>query len=128
MSRRGRPSAKAPFNSIHPLSIAQQKNSERVRALTDVIRLGIVCSVIQGATPMAIARARLVDLSVTRWYHCITRYVRGAHLLGSGSLDRKKWIEDRLQFLSQIFAVAVGGFTVMSKEYSEYFARVRRYV
>jgi hypothetical protein len=40
--------------------------------------------------------------------------VRGAHLVGAASLDRKKWIEDRLQFLSQIFAVAVGGFTVMS--------------
>ena len=34
---------------------------------------------------MAIARARLVDLSVARWYHCITRYVRRARLLGSAT-------------------------------------------
>ncbi len=33
---------------------------------------------------MAIAHARLVDLSVTRWHHCVTRCVRKALLLGEG--------------------------------------------
>jgi hypothetical protein len=62
---------------------------------------------------MAIARARLVDLSVTRWYHCITRCVRQAFLLGQGPANRKDWIERRLEELAQIFAVAVGGFTIL---------------
>ena len=44
---------------------------------------------------MTIARAHLVDPSVTRWYHCITRCVRRAFLLSEGTLDRKQWIEDR---------------------------------
>jgi hypothetical protein len=61
------------------------------------------------------ARAHLVNVAVTRWYHCITRCVRRAFLLGEcrGKLDRKQWIEQRLQELSEIFAVSVGGFSVM---------------
>ena len=62
---------------------------------------------------MTIARAQLIDVSVTRWYHCMTRCVRRAFLLGEGSFDRKEWIEDRLEELAQIFAVGVGGFSVM---------------
>ena len=62
---------------------------------------------------MTIARKELVDVSVTRWYHCVTRCVRRAFLLGEGFLDRKQWVEDRLQELAQIFAVGVGGFSVM---------------
>jgi len=62
---------------------------------------------------MTIARAHLVDPSVTRWYHCITRCVRRAFLLGEGPGDRKIWIEKRLEELAQVFAVAVGGFAVM---------------
>ena len=38
---------------------------------------------------MTIARAHLLDPAVARWYHCITRCVRRAFLLGWGSLDRK---------------------------------------
>ena len=62
---------------------------------------------------MAIARARLVDLSVARWYHCISWCVRQAFLLGEGPFNRKAWIESRLEELAQIFAVTVGGFSVL---------------
>ena len=62
---------------------------------------------------MTMARAHLVDASLTRWYHCVTRCLRRAFLLGEGTSDRKEWIERRLQELADIFAVAVGGFSVM---------------
>src|ERR1700679_1300616 len=66
-----------------------------------------------GDPPMTIARRELVDVSVTPWYHCITRCVRRALLLGEGLLDRKQWVEDRIEELARIFAVGVGGFSVM---------------
>jgi len=62
---------------------------------------------------MTIARAQLVDPTLTRWYHCITRCVRRAFLLGEGGFDRKQWIEDRLRHLAEIFSISVGGFAVM---------------
>ena len=62
---------------------------------------------------MAIARSQLIDTTVARWYHCISRCVRRAFLLGEGPHDRKGWIEYRLEELAQIFAIAVGGFSVM---------------
>ncbi len=62
---------------------------------------------------MTVARSQLVDTAVTRWYHCITRCVRRAFLLGEGSLNRKEWIENRVKELAEIFAVSVGGFSVM---------------
>jgi hypothetical protein len=39
---------------------------------------------------MAVARAQLVDLSLTRWYHCVTRCVRRAFLLGEGDHNRRQ--------------------------------------
>jgi hypothetical protein len=62
---------------------------------------------------MTMARCHLVDSSVTRWYHCISRCVRQAHLLKGGLLDRKAWLENRLEELTRIFAISVGGFSVM---------------
>jgi hypothetical protein len=56
----------------------------------------------------------LVDLSLTRWYHCVTRCVRRAFLLGEAGHNRKEWLEDRLEELAGIFAVTVGGFSVMN--------------
>ena len=62
---------------------------------------------------MTIARAHLVDPAVTRWYHCVTRCVRRAFLLGEGMHDRKSWIEHRLEELAEIFSVAVAGFAIL---------------
>jgi hypothetical protein len=67
-----------------------------------------------GDPTMAIARVQLVDLSVTRWYQCVTRCVRRAFLLGEGDHNRKQWLQNRLEELAEIFAVSVGGFSVMN--------------
>ncbi|MFI5460947.1 MAG: transposase [Isosphaerales bacterium] len=64
---------------------------------------------------MTIARREQIDTSLARWYHCMTRCVRQAFLLAEGTFDRKEWIEDRLEELAQVFAVGVGGFSVMDK-------------
>ena len=44
---------------------------------------------------MTMARAHLVDPTVTRWYHCVTRCVRRAFLLSEGPINRREWIERR---------------------------------
>jgi REP element-mobilizing transposase RayT len=62
---------------------------------------------------MTVARSQLVDVSVTRYYHCISRCVRRAFLCGEGFEHRKQWIEDRLETLARCFAVSVCGFAVM---------------
>lgn len=72
---------------------------------------------------MTIPRSKLVDTSLTRWYHCVSRCVRQAFLLSSGEgtgeradgnlLDRKAWLENRTRELDGIFAVSVAGFSVM---------------
>ncbi len=38
---------------------------------------------------MTIARSQQVDSTVARWYHCISRCVRRAFLLGDGEYDRE---------------------------------------
>ena len=51
---------------------------------------------------MTMDRAHLVDSAVTRWYHCVTRCVRRAFLLGEGPAgNRKQWIEHRLEELAE---------------------------
>ena len=61
----------------------------------------------QEAPSMTIARSILIDPTITRWYHCVSRCVRRAFLLGEGLDDRKKWVENRLEQLAEIFAIAV---------------------
>jgi hypothetical protein len=60
---------------------------------------------------MTMAREHPVDPSATRWYHCVTRCVRRAFLLSEGPINRREWTELRLKKLSEIFAIAVGGFS-----------------
>lgn len=45
---------------------------------------------------MTMPRRQLVDVAVTRYYHCISRCVRRAFLCGDGVTHRKAWIEARL--------------------------------
>jgi len=60
-----------------------------------------------GETIMTMARKHLVDVEMTRYYHCISRCVRRAFLCGEGFEHRKDWIEARLQELAGIFSVDV---------------------
>jgi hypothetical protein len=46
---------------------------------------------------VTIARAHLGDTSLTRWYHCVSRCVRRAFLLGEGDHNRQEWRENRLE-------------------------------
>jgi REP element-mobilizing transposase RayT len=62
---------------------------------------------------MPAPRSTIVDETLTRWYHCVTRCVRRALLLGEGMQNRRSWIEHRLQELAEIFAVAVAGFAIL---------------
>ena len=62
---------------------------------------------------MTIARCQLIDLDVTRYYHCISRCVRGAFLCGDGYAHRKQWIEAQLELLANSFAISVCGFSIM---------------
>ncbi|MFN5320318.1 MAG: transposase [Planctomycetota bacterium] len=64
-------------------------------------------------------RRNLIDLSVSKIYHCISRCVRQLSLLdGSGehpgtSANRKAWIEQRLKVLTESFAISVAEYAVM---------------
>ena len=62
---------------------------------------------------MTMARSRLVDPSVTRWYHCMTRCVRGADLLAKRRRIARLGSNSGCKNLHEIFAVGVGGFSVM---------------
>src|SRR5262245_21212267 len=62
---------------------------------------------------MTAPRNQLVDLNVSRYYHCISRCVRQAMLCGFGFEHRKEWIERRLKLLAENFAVSVCRYAVM---------------
>jgi hypothetical protein len=62
---------------------------------------------------MTTARQEIVDPTVTRWYHCISRCVRGGYLMGDGLENRKQWIESRLELLAANFSISIGGFAVL---------------
>ena len=66
---------------------------------------------------MTVARSQLVDVSVTPWYHVISKTVRGAFLLRDDGFDRKQWIEDRLELLTSVFAIDVAGFVALDSHF-----------
>jgi hypothetical protein len=52
---------------------------------------------------MTIARAYLIDPSLTRWYHRVTRCVRRAYLPGEQEHNRKEWIDDEALLATSVY-------------------------
>lgn len=69
---------------------------------------------------MAKPRVAQVSLQDTPFYHCVSRTVRRAFLCGVDEVSgrtfehRRKWLEKRLLFLTQAFAIDITAYAVMS--------------
>ena len=72
---------------------------------------------------MTIARSRQISLEDTPYYHVVSRCVRRAFLCGEDSHSgqsyehRRQWVVDKLGLLSQVFAIEICAYAVMSNHY-----------
>ena len=70
---------------------------------------------------MATARNRQISLFDAQYYHCISRCVRRAFLCGEDKVTgqsfehRRGWVEDKLLYLTEVFAIDICAYAVMSK-------------
>ena len=69
---------------------------------------------------MIIPRSQLICVSDTPYYHCISCCVRHAFLCGEDKLTgksfehRREWVEDKLHELSNVFAIDICAYAIMS--------------
>ena len=74
-------------------------------------------------TIMPTPRKDQIDLNVTRYYHCLSRCVRRAYLCGFDQKTqrdfdhRKQWLVELMHQFSNIFAIRICSYTVMSNHY-----------
>ncbi|MCS5709092.1 hypothetical protein CC99x_009265 [Candidatus Berkiella cookevillensis] len=72
---------------------------------------------------MTLARSEQIDLNATPYYHVMNRCVRRSFLCGFDKLTqkdyshRKAWIVDRLKYLTDIFAIKICAYAIMSNHY-----------
>ena len=72
---------------------------------------------------MPTPRKQQVSLNDTTWYHCVSRCVRRSFLCGVDQVSgqdfshRRQWVVDRMDSLTQAFAIDVASYAIMSNHH-----------